>query len=62
MPTHTHTHTHTEFWSGNLRERGHLGEPDADGKIILKWIFRKCDVGMWTGIEMTRIGTGGGHL
>jgi hypothetical protein len=29
------------FWWGNLRERDHLGDPDVDGKIILRWIFRK---------------------
>ena len=39
-----------------------LGDPDADGRIILKWIFRK-----WEGVARTRwswlrIGTGGGHL
>jgi hypothetical protein len=26
------------------------------------WIFRKCDVGLWTGLGWLRIGTGGGHL
>ena len=29
------------FWWGNLRERDLLGDPDVDGKIILRWIFRK---------------------
>jgi hypothetical protein len=30
---------------GILREkRDHLGDPDVDGKIILRWIFRKWDV------------------
>jgi len=28
-----------------LRERDHLGEPGIDGMIILRWIFRKWDVG-----------------
>jgi hypothetical protein len=28
---------------GNLRERGHWGDPDVDGKIISKWIFRKLE-------------------
>jgi len=26
------------------------------------WIFRKWDVGVWTGSSWLRIGTGGGHL
>jgi hypothetical protein len=28
---------------GNLREREHLKDPDVDGRIILRWIFRKWD-------------------
>ena len=31
-------------------------------RIILKWIFRKWDVGVWTGSSWLRIGTGGGLL
>jgi hypothetical protein len=50
------------FWWGNLRERGHLGDPDVDGRIILRWILRKWDVGVWTGSSWLRIGTGGGRL
>ena len=41
---------------------GHLGNTGVDGRIILRWIFRKCDVGVWTGSSWLRIGTGGGHL
>jgi hypothetical protein len=33
------------FGGGNLRVRGHLGDPDVNGRIILRWIFRKWDVG-----------------
>jgi hypothetical protein len=29
------------FWCRNLRERGYLGDPGVDGRIILRWIFRK---------------------
>jgi hypothetical protein len=31
----------TGFWSGNLRERDHLGDPGIDERIILRRIFRK---------------------
>jgi hypothetical protein len=47
---------------GNLRKRGHWGDPGLDARIILKWIFRKWDVGVWTGLNWLRIETGGGHL
>jgi len=50
------------FWWGNLRESDHLEDPDVDGRIILRWIFRKRDVGLWTGLNWLRIGTVGGHL
>jgi hypothetical protein len=33
------------FWWGNLMERDHWGNPGVDGRIILRWIFRKWDVG-----------------
>jgi len=32
-----------------MRERDNLGDPDVDGRIILRWIFSKWDVGVWTG-------------
>ena len=51
----------TGFWWGNLREIGHM-DPGVDGRIILRGIFRKWDVGVWTGSSWFRIGTGGGHL
>ena len=53
---------YTEFWWGNLRERDHLEDPGVDERIILRWIFRKCDVGAWPGSSWLRIGTGGGIL
>jgi hypothetical protein len=33
----------TGFWSGNRRERDHLGDPGIDGRITLRWFFRKWD-------------------
>jgi len=45
-----------------LRERDHWGDPDADGRIILRWIFRKWEGVVGTGWSWLRIGTGGGHL
>jgi len=53
---------YTGFWWGNLREIYHLGDPGIVGRIILRWIFRKWDVGVWTGSSGLRIETGGGHL
>jgi len=50
------------FWWGNPRKRDHLEDPGVDGRIILRWIFRKEGVGVWTGSSWFRIGTGGGHL
>jgi len=47
---------------GNLSERNHLEDSSGDGRIILRWIFRKWDVGLWTGTICLRIGTGGGDL
>jgi len=34
----------------------------VDRRIILRWIFRKWVVGVWTGMSWFRIGTGGGYL
>jgi hypothetical protein len=39
----------TSCWWGNQNERDHWGDTDVDGRIILRWMFRK-----WEGV----VGTG----
>jgi hypothetical protein len=50
------------FWSRNLRERDHLGDPGVDRRIILNWIFWKWDVRVCTGSSWLRIESRGGNL
>jgi len=50
------------FRCGNLRERYHFEDPCGDGRIILRWIFRKWDVRAWTGLIWLGIGPVGGLL
>jgi hypothetical protein len=38
------------------------GDPDVDGRITLRWIFRKLERVVGTGWSWLRIRTGGGHL
>jgi len=52
----------TGFWWGNMRERDHCGDPDVDGRIILRWIFGKWERVVGAGWSWLRIGTGGGHM
>jgi hypothetical protein len=47
---------------GTLRERDHCGDPGVDGRIILGWIYRKWDVGIWAEVGSLRIETGGGQV
>ena len=47
---------------GEFEGKNHLENPGVDGRVILRWIFRKWDVGVWTGSIWIRIETGGGHL
>jgi hypothetical protein len=45
-----------------FRYKDQLEDTGVDERILLRWIFRKWDVGAWTGLIWLRIGTGGGHL
>jgi hypothetical protein len=47
---------------GNLRERDHLEDPGIDGRIILRWTYRKWNLRAQTGSSWLRIRTGGGHF
>ena len=54
---------HAGFGWGNLGGgRDHFEDQGIDGKITLKRIFRKWDVGVCTGSIWLRKWTGGGHL
>jgi hypothetical protein len=56
----------TFFWRGGCkqakREGNHWGDLGVDGWIVLGWISRRWDVGIWTGFGWPRIETGGGRL
>ena len=39
-----------------------MDDPGIDGKIILRWIYRRWDVSSLPGLSCPRIGTAGGHL
>jgi hypothetical protein len=44
---------------GKPEGKNHLEDPGVDGRIILRWIFRKWDVGVRTALSWLRKGTGG---
>ena len=44
-----------------MRKRDHLKDPGVN-RVSLKSIFRKWDVGPWTGASCLRIGAVGVHL
>ena len=39
-----------------------LGDLGVDGWIVLGWISRRWNVGIWTGLGWLRIEIGGGRL
>ena len=48
--------------AGKPEENNHLEDPDVDGRIILRSIFRKRKVEVWTGLSWFKVGTDDGHL
>jgi len=52
----------TQNLVGKSEGKRTLGRPRRRWGIQLRWIFRKGDVGLWTGFIWLRIGTGGRHL
>jgi len=48
--------------AGKSEGRNHWGDLGVDGCIILGWISRSWDVGIWTGLGWPRIETVGGRL
>jgi len=44
----------TGFWWANLRERDHWGDSGTDGRIILRYIFKKRDVVVMEWIELAQ--------
>jgi hypothetical protein len=51
-----------EAYKGNLRERYNWGDPCVDWRIILRWVFRKLEVGVWNGLSWLKKRTSGGDL
>jgi len=47
---------------GKIEGKNHLGDPGTDGRITVRWIFRKWDVGVWTRLSWLLIWAGGRHL
>ena len=41
------------FWWGKLRKRDRFEDPGVDGRIILRWIFRKWGVD-WIDLDQDR--------
>jgi len=44
------------FWLGNLRQREHWQDPDADGRTILKMDIQEIGWGTWSGLIWLSLG------
>ena len=49
-------------WWENFEGKRLFGDPVIDGRVILRWTFRKCDLRVRTGSSWLRIGTVGGQF
>jgi len=49
----------TRFWWGNPTERDHLEDLGVDGRIIVKFIFKKLAGRAWIGLIWLRVRTSG---
>jgi hypothetical protein len=50
------------FLVGKPEGQRPIGRPRPRWEENIKLIFRKWDVGIWTGLIWLRVGTGGGNL
>jgi hypothetical protein len=53
---------YTGFWWKDLKETDHFVDQGVDGRVILRWIFKKWDGEVWTGLIWLGIETGGRGL
>ena len=54
--------TQTGFWLEKMQERDHLEDLGVDGRIILRRIFWKWDLGAWGGSSWFKIRKVGGNF